>query len=80
MPSCAIEPTLVSFLIRSRLPATSLLAAFCLLIVPARSPAIDAFTLNIGDVQGEGWSASDVTIAFELAGEGKTRCGCSQSA
>ncbi len=57
---------------RAALPATCLLAAFCLLINPSRSPAIDALTLDIGDVQGEGWSASDVRIAFELAGDGKT--------
>ena len=58
--------------IGSRLPATCLLATLCLLVIPGRSPAIDALTLSIGDVQGEGWNASDVTIAFELAGDGKT--------
>ena len=70
--SCPIERTLVSRLIRSRLPATCLLATLCLLVIPGRSPAIDVLTLSIGDVQGEGWNASDVTIAFELAGDGKT--------
>ena len=72
MPRAALHRSLVRFLTRSRLPATCLLAAFCLLITPSRSPAIDVLTLNIGDVQGQGWSANDVTIAFELAGDGKT--------
>ena len=70
--SCPIERTLVSRLIRSRLSATCLLATLCLLVIPGRSPAIDALTLSIGDVQGEGWNASDVTIAFELASDGNT--------
>jgi hypothetical protein len=73
MPRAALHRTLIFLLIRSRIPATCLLAALCLLVAPSRSPAVDALTLGIGDVQGEGWNAKDVTIAFELADDGKTR-------
>jgi hypothetical protein len=72
MPRAVLVRTLASFLARSRLPATCLVATICLLITPSRSPAIDALVLGIGDVQGEGWKASDVTIAFELGDDGKT--------
>jgi hypothetical protein len=72
MPKAVLARPLASFIIPSRLPATCLMAVICLLVAPSRSPAIDALVLDIGDVQGEDWKASEVTIAFELGDDGKT--------
>ncbi|HZF27231.1 MAG TPA: hypothetical protein VEZ88_13280 [Steroidobacteraceae bacterium] len=72
MPRAAIKRTLDALDRRSRLLATCFAATLCLLVSSPRSSAIDALALGIGDVQGDGWNAHDVTVAFELAGDGKT--------
>ena len=71
MPTAVLARTLASFILRPRLPAMCVVAALCLLGASSRSPAVDTLTLNIGDVQGEGWKASDVAIAFELGDAGQ---------
>ena len=66
------ERTLDARTTRYSLLATCFAATLCLLVTSPRSSAIDALTLSIGDVQGDGWSARDVTVSFELSAAGKT--------
>jgi hypothetical protein len=57
---------------RHCLLATCLAAALCLLALSPRSSAIEELALSVGDIQGDGWSAHDVSIAFELGADGKS--------
>lgn len=44
-----------------------LVAALCLIISP-RGIAVDALRVDVGEVTGNGWTASDVRVALELPG------------
>lgn len=48
------------------------LVAVLFLIVSPRGIAVDALRVDIGDVTGNGWTASDVHVALELPGGNET--------
>jgi len=52
--------------------ARVLIAAAILAVSPQRGTAVSNVTLDVGDLQGSGWSASDVSIVLELPGAGET--------
>lgn len=64
------ERILSSLLTRLR-PLSYVFFAACLLVSPPRSSAVDTITLDLGEVQGKGWGAHDVTVALELLADGK---------